>query len=190
MYFNVNITGSSYTQQTGIIEVSVYNGSAPYLINYRNFNGSPFTGTKVDNGLYPGMPEYAKAINVPIGVYYVDVYDNYGSGELKTECVIVGFSGYSQINVINYEDTDIVTFPCETSSSGCLEECFKPDFYWIQTEDGCNINLAFNECINNCFLIGGSCPYEDGCLIIDEVFIPMADECGWSFLNEDGNPPY
>lgn len=189
MYFNVNITGSSYTEATGIIQVSVFNGTPPYLIEYRNVDGSLFVGTKVDDGLYFGFPEYTKAINVPIGFYYVDVTDHYGSGSKITECVVVGYSGYTQINIDNTPIDDVIIFPCETESCSPETECEKPLWYWIQTEDGCYINLGLNNCIDTCFLIGGYCISEDGCLMVDEVGIGIADECGWSFLNEDGNPP-
>jgi hypothetical protein len=191
MYFNVNVTGSSYTQSTGIIHVSVFNGTPPYLINYRNFDGSPFPGLKIDDGLYLGFPEYTKAINVPIGFYYVDVTDQYGAGITQTECVIVEYSGYNQLQIDNTPpEEDVVTFPCETGNCYANEECQIPSFYWITTEDGCYINLAFNSCLDNCFLIGGHCIPVDGCIVIDEVGVGIADECGWTFLNEDGNPPF
>jgi len=190
MYFNVNITGSSYIQTTGIIEVSVFNGTPPYLIEYRTFNGSPFPGAQIDNGLYFGQPEYTKAINVPVGFYFVDVTDQYGAGVKLTECVVVGYSGYNQLNIDNTPVDDTIIFPCETGGCYHDSECAKPTFYYIQTEDGCYINLAFNECIDSCWLVGGHCIPEDGCLIIDEVGIGIADECGWTFLNEDGNPPF
>jgi len=144
MYFNVNITGSSYTQASGVIKVFVYDGTPPYLIDYRNFDGSPFIGTKVDDGLFFGFPEYTKAINVPIGFYYVDVTDQYGAGTKLTECVIVGYSGYTQQNIDNTPVDDTIIFPCETGST----------FYWIQTEDNCYLNLAFNQCLDSCFLVG------------------------------------
>jgi hypothetical protein len=145
MYININITGSSYTQSTGIIEVTVVGGTPPYLINYRTYNGTTFLGTKVDDGLYLGYPEYTKAINVPVGFYYVDVTDQYGRGTKITECVIVSFSGYTQQIVNNTPDGDIIIFPCIESRS--------PQ-YWITTEDGCYINLALNNCSNDrCYLI-------------------------------------
>ncbi len=145
MYFNVNITGSSYTQSTGIIQVSPFDGIPPYLINYRNFDGSPFLGLKIDDGLYLGFPEYTKAINVPIGFYYVDVTDHYGAGTLLTECIVVEYSGYTQLQIDNTPVIDIIIFPCESGAT--------PNFYWIETEDGCYINSAFNACLDNCFLI-------------------------------------
>lgn len=146
MYFNVNITGSSYTQSTGIIEISVVGGTAPYLINYRTYNGTTFLGTKVDNGLYMGYPEYTKAINIPVGFYYVDVTDQYGRGIKVTECVIVSFSGYTQQTINNTPNEDIIIFPCG-------EEREDP-YYWITTEDGCYLNLAVNNCSDDrCFLI-------------------------------------
>lgn len=190
MYFNVNITGSSYTQSTGIIEVSVFNGTPPYLIQYRNFDGTTFTGIKIDNGVYVGYPEHTKVINVPVGFYYVDVTDKYGNGTKITECVIVGYSGYTQLNIDNTPEEDITIFPCETSGSDSNQECYKPSFYWLQTEDGCYINLGFNECLNTCYLIGTSCSADDGCLMLDEIGISIANECGWGFLNEDGIPPF
>lgn len=190
MYFNVNVTGSSYTQATGVIEVSVFNGTPPYLIEYRTFNGFPFPGLKIDDGIYIGYPQYAKVINIPIGFYYIDVTDQYGAGTKITECVFIGYSGYTQQNINHTPVNETIIFPCETESCHPEIECNKPDFYWIQTEDGCYLNLAFNECLDNCWLVGGYCIPEDGCLIIDEVGIGVADECGWTFLNEDGNPPF
>lgn len=186
MYFNINITGSSYIQSTGIIQVSVFNGTPPYLIEYRNFDGSLFSGIKIDDGLYFGFPEYTKGVNVPVGFYYVDVTDNYGNGTKLTECVVVGYSGYSQLNIDN--SPEIITFPCDTGNCYADEGCRNPAFYWLQTEDGCYINLGFNSC-DPCFLIGRYCVPEDGCFMTDEAEYKMADECGWSFLNEDGNPP-
>lgn len=140
MYFNVNITGSDYITPSGIIQVTVFGGTPPYLINYRNLDGTLFTGLKVDDGLYFGFPEYTKAINVPIGMYYIDVTDQYGLGEKQTECIVVLFSGHTQENIDN--GPEILTFPCEEGV-----------FYWIKTEDGCYINLGYSNCLNNCFLI-------------------------------------
>lgn len=151
MYYNINITGSSYTQSTGIIHVSVFNGVPPYQINYRNFDGSNFTGILVDDGLYFGYPQYSKSINVPIGVYFIDVTDNYGLSETLTECVIVGYSGNPQSNIDNTPEDDItIIFPCSNDNT----ENVLPNFYWLQTEDGCYIDLGFNKCLNSCFLIG------------------------------------
>ena len=50
--------------------------------------------------------------------------------------------------------------------------------------------LGFNECLNTCYLIGTSCSADDGCLMLDEIGISIANECGWGFLNEDGIPPF
>ena len=147
MHFNVNVTGSTYIQAIGIIDVSVFNGTPPYLIKYRNFDGSLFSGLKIDDGLYVGYPEYTKAINVPIGFYFVDVVDNYGAGVTQTECVVVGYVGNNQLNIDNTPPDDIITiFPCIDMFN----------LYWLQTEDGCYINLNFNDCSPGCFLIGGN----------------------------------
>jgi hypothetical protein len=190
MYFNINITGSSYTQATGIIQLSIHSGIPPYLVNYRNFDGTSFSGLKIDDGTYVGYPQYTKAINVPIGFYYIDVIDKYGSGIKLTECVIVEYSGYTQLNIDNTPpEEEIITFTCETETCRPEIECHKPLFYWLQTEDGCNINLEFNECLDSCFLIGTHCIPPDGCGIIDEMEYFMADECGWTIILEDGNPP-
>lgn len=190
MYINVDITGSSYTQSTGVINLTIFDGTPPYLIEYRNLDGTTFTGIKVDDGLFFGYPQYMSAINVPVGIYYVDVTDKYGAGVKITECVVVGYYEYQQNNIDNTPiDGNLIIFPCETDSCYFDSGCEKPLWYWLQTENGCYIDLGFNSCVDNCFLIGGFCVPEDGCLVVDEIGIGLADECGWSFLVEDGNPP-
>jgi hypothetical protein len=185
-YFNINITGSDYVVPSGTIEISIFGGTPPYLINYRTFNGSPFTGTKVDNGFYFGYPQYTKAINVPVGMYYIDVIDQYGRGTTITECAVVLFSAHTQENVDM--GPEITTFPCEYDHcSDC--NCVKPNFYWITTEDGCKISLGYANC-GGCYLIGTYCDPVDGCAVImDNEDFGISDECGWTFLLEDGQPP-
>ena len=142
MNYNITITGSSYTQSTGVIQLAIYDGISPYLIQYRNFDGSTFSGIKIDDHAYLGYPQYTQAINVPVGVYYVDITDHYGLGTKQTECVIVGYSGYTQYNINTIPSGDIITFPCDAQPN-----------YWIQTENGCYINLGFNGCEIGCFLV-------------------------------------
>jgi len=192
MYFNVSITGSSYTQPTGVIDISIFDGSEPYLVEWRTPDLSPFPGTLIDNVTYPGSPQYTKAINVPIGLYYIDVINQYGLGEKQTECVIVSYSGYSQQNINNTPDFDVVTFPCKCSleQPHCDEDCCWPNYFWLTTEDGCYISLGVNNCVDSCYLIGSSCYAVSGCTIItQEGDLGIADECGWAILLEDGNPP-
>lgn len=193
MYFNVSITGSTYTQSSGIIDVSIYGGSPPYLIHWLTTDLSPFPGTLIDNNTYPGIPQYTKAINVPIGLYYISVTDQYGLGEHQQECIIVNYSGYSQQNINNTPIVeDIITFPCEYSNPTpqCNNDCVYPNYFWLTTEDGCYINLGVNSCETPCFLIGSSCYTPDGCMIMGEDHnIGISDECGWTILIEDGNPP-
>jgi len=191
MYFNVNITGSSYHVSTGIISVEPYEGIAPYLITYRNFDGTPFVGTLVDDGLYLGFPEYTKAINVPVGFYYIDVTDQYGAGETKTECVVVLYSGYTQQSIY-HTPSDIINFPCSNDSPSiqCEPGCLIPTFYWLATEDGCFLNLAYNDCDSGCFLITSDCNIDDGCCIwLETETFNVANECGWGILLEDGTAP-